>query len=116
MTVTAFQKLCIRPEPGYAYDKSAMVDLPDGGSFSEALCKITSRCDTSLLLLSSHKGPLKRFEVKLLGLTSPQSQSSSVGSAVLSGIKKGLSFLNGSTAAPEVEVPSDDEQVGLNNR
>ncbi|XP_018011986.1 mediator of DNA damage checkpoint protein 1 [Hyalella azteca] len=104
---TTFQKLCIRSEPGFAYDKSNMVQLTDGGSFSEMLVKITSKCDTSLMLLSSHKGPIKQFAIKVIGLKSPK-PASSVTSAVLSGLKKGLSFINGSADMPNV---SDEDQV-----
>ncbi|KAF2363607.1 hypothetical protein FHG87_005638 [Trinorchestia longiramus] len=103
----SFQKLCIRPEPGFAYDKGSMVQLIEGGSFSEMLVKITSKCDTSLMLLSSYKGPIKNFAIKVIGLKS-RSASSSVTSTVLSGFKKGLSFLNGNSEAPLV---SEEEQI-----
>ena len=70
---------------------------------------MTAKCDTNLLLLSSHKGKIKEFSVKLLGLQSPRS-SSSVTSAVFSSIKKGLSMFNGSA---EEEIPSDEDQVSI---
>lgn len=115
MMLTSFQKLCIRPELGFAYDKGAMVDVPDGGSFTELLCKVTSKCDTSILLLSSHKGKIRDFAIKLVGLHSPQSTSSSVTSAVLSGFKKGFSYLNGkggNTNQQQVLL-TEEEQVGI---
>lgn len=110
--LTTFQKLCIRPEAGFVYDHNSMVRLTDGGTFTELLNKVTSKCDTSLLLLSSHKGEIKEFSLKIVGIKTPKAESSSVTSAVLSGFKKGLSFLNGSSSSNEVEPPlSDVEQV-----
>lgn len=110
---TSFQKLCIRPESGFAYDKNATVEIADGGSFSELLCKVTSKCDTSLLLLTSHKGKIQDFAVKLIGLESPRSAAASMTSAVLSGFKKGLSYLNGNgSSSGQAELQkSDTEQV-----
>lgn len=104
---TTFQKLCIRPDPGFAYDQGNMVQLTDGISFSEMLVKITSKCDTSLMLLSSHRGAIKNFAIKVIGLKSPQVPSSSVTSAVLSGFKKGLSYFNGSSEEPPTISPED---------
>jgi len=108
MSFPGLTRLCVRAEVGHVYEKSSMVEIADGGTISELLCKVTSKCDTSLLLLTSHKGKLKGFTFKLLGLQSPQ--SSSISSAVVSGIKKGLSFLQGNSEK-EPEIPSDDVQV-----
>jgi len=107
---TTFQRLCIRPEVGFVYDKNSMVELPDAISFAELLVKVTSKCDTNLLLLSSHKGKIKDFSVKLIGIETPENPQSGIFGSVLSGVKKGFSFLN-SSSNEEAENRSDVEQV-----
>ena len=111
MMKVPFSRLCVRPQVGYVYDKDALVELPDGISFSELLCKVTSKCDTNLMLLSSHKGKMRDVAVNFLGLQTQQSQSMSA--AVISSFKKGLSFLNGSKSNSSLDdsAISDDEQV-----
>ena len=106
---TTFQSLCIRPEIGFSFDKSSMVELAEGSSFSEVLCRVTSKVDTSLLLLSSHKGQICDFRTQLIGFKSPE-QAYSI-SSVLSNMKKGLSFLSRSYTEEEPDESTELEKI-----
>lgn len=52
---STFEQLIVRKEVGYVCDETSMANLTSEGSYDGAVFKLIAKCETALLLLSSHK-------------------------------------------------------------
>ncbi|XP_076058282.1 uncharacterized protein LOC143035291 [Oratosquilla oratoria] len=77
-----FEQLCVRPQKGYVLEEKAMLKFSSPNSFDDVVFKITSKCDTGKVLLSSHQGALAKFTVDIVpvyGDTTKKAKTSSRG-------------------------------------
>lgn len=68
-----FEQMCVRKQTGYICDAKSLVNLKDPLSYDDVIFKVTTKCETSLLLMKSHHGNLDYFGVDILPIVDSRS-------------------------------------------
>ncbi|XP_045616497.1 uncharacterized protein [Procambarus clarkii] len=72
----SFEKLIVRQGAGYVCDETALVNLSKSGSYDGAMFKLITKCETSMLLLTSHN-TVDQFTVDVVVRNNPEKGQSS---------------------------------------
>jgi len=68
-----FEQICVRNQTGYVCDAKSSVTLKNPISYDDVIFRLTTKCETSLLLMGSHHGELDTFGVDILPLVDSRS-------------------------------------------